>query len=222
MLLIRTGLLALTAAALLSAAPASAAVVYQDSAGAPLQNYLGRLGMDFQVNSPIFVTALGAFDNGVQSNLNGVSGNGVTVALFNVTTSTQIGPSAFFNSAGSYAQIGGDAFQMVNGFILGPGEYSIVSVNDQNSNAYGNPNGFQTLDNLGGAITFNGPSRYDSSTTLGLPTTADGAPVDRYDAGTFMASAVPEASTWAMMILGFVGIGFMTYRRKGQPSFRLA
>jgi hypothetical protein len=221
MLLIRTGLLALTAAALLSAAPASAAVVYQDSIGAPLQNYPGRLGMDFQVNSPILVTALGAFDNGIQLNLNGVSGNGVTIALFNVTTGTQIGPSAFFNSAGSYAQNGGDAFQMVDSFILGPGEYSIVSVNDRNFNASGSANGFQTLDNLGGAITFNGPSRFDSSTTLGLPSIADGPPVDRYDAGTFMVSGVPEASTWAMMILGFVGIGFMAYRRRGQPSFRL-
>jgi hypothetical protein len=27
-------------------------------------------------------------------------------------------------------------------------------------------------------------------------------------------SAVPEPSTWAMMILGFLGIGFMTYRRR--------
>jgi hypothetical protein len=36
-----------------------------------------------------------------------------------------------------------------------------------------------------------------------------------------MVSGVPEASTWAMMILGFVGIGFMAYRRRGQPSFRL-
>jgi hypothetical protein len=27
-------------------------------------------------------------------------------------------------------------------------------------------------------------------------------------------SAVPEPSTWAMMILGFCGVGFMTYRRK--------
>jgi hypothetical protein len=25
--------------------------------------------------------------------------------------------------------------------------------------------------------------------------------------------AVPEASTWAMMILGFAGVGFMAYRR---------
>jgi PEP-CTERM motif len=38
----------------------------------------------------------------------------------------------------------------------------------------------------------------------------------------FTISAVPEPSTWAMMILGFVGVGFMSYRRKAKPSFRLA
>jgi len=31
---------------------------------------------------------------------------------------------------------------------------------------------------------------------------------------SFGVSAVPEPSTWAMMILGFAGVGFMTYRRK--------
>jgi hypothetical protein len=31
---------------------------------------------------------------------------------------------------------------------------------------------------------------------------------------TPIASDVPEPSSWAMMILGFVGIGFMAYRRK--------
>jgi hypothetical protein len=35
-------------------------------------------------------------------------------------------------------------------------------------------------------------------------------------------SAVPEPSTWAMMILGFFGVGFMAYRRKSQTSLRLA
>jgi hypothetical protein len=29
--------------------------------------------------------------------------------------------------------------------------------------------------------------------------------------------AIPEPSTWAMMILGFAGIGFMAYRRKSKP-----
>jgi len=36
-----------------------------------------------------------------------------------------------------------------------------------------------------------------------------------------VASAIPEPSTWAMMILGFFGVGFMSYRRKGQATLRL-
>jgi hypothetical protein len=31
-------------------------------------------------------------------------------------------------------------------------------------------------------------------------------------------SAVPEPSTWAMMILGFASIGFMAYRRRTTAS----
>ena len=31
-------------------------------------------------------------------------------------------------------------------------------------------------------------------------------------------AAVPEPSTWAMMLLGFAGIGFMAYRRKSKPA----
>ena len=36
-----------------------------------------------------------------------------------------------------------------------------------------------------------------------------------------LLTAVPEPSTWAMMLLGFAGVGFMAYRRKGQGTFRL-
>jgi hypothetical protein len=35
---------------------------------------------------------------------------------------------------------------------------------------------------------------------------------------TTEVGAVPEPSTWAMMILGFAGIGFMAYRRKFKPA----
>jgi hypothetical protein len=44
--------------------------------------------------------------------------------------------------------------------------------------------------------------------------------------GTFYGidvSGVPEPSTWAMMILGFAGVGFMAYRRRNQtPAVTVA
>jgi hypothetical protein len=39
--------------------------------------------------------------------------------------------------------------------------------------------------------------------------------------GTWAVAAVPEPSTWAMLLIGFAGIGFMAYRRR-QNGFALA
>jgi hypothetical protein len=39
---------------------------------------------------------------------------------------------------------------------------------------------------------------------------------------SFGVSAVPEPSTWAMMILGFAGIGFIAYRRKNAMALNAA
>jgi hypothetical protein len=38
------------------------------------------------------------------------------------------------------------------------------------------------------------------------------------EGGVIGTPAVPEASTWAMMILGFAGVGFMAYRRRNQSA----
>ena len=40
--------------------------------------------------------------------------------------------------------------------------------------------------------------------------------------GDPIASGVPEPSTWAMMLLGFAGLGFMAYRRKSKPALMAA
>jgi PEP-CTERM motif-containing protein len=37
-----------------------------------------------------------------------------------------------------------------------------------------------------------------------------------------ISGAVPEPSTWAMMLLGFAGLGFMAYRRKSKPTLMAA
>jgi hypothetical protein len=49
--------------------------------------------------------------------------------------------------------------------------------------------------------------------------------VSRWDfpfASVSVTPTVPEPSTWAMMILGFVGIRFMAHRRKNRTAFRFA
>jgi hypothetical protein len=63
-----------------------------------------------------------------------------------------------------------------------------------------NPTAFIT------ALTFTGAGNFTGTMT---PVTTD-------------VSAVPEPSTWAMMILGFAGIGFMAYRRKAKPAMMAA
>jgi hypothetical protein len=43
----------------------------------------------------------------------------------------------------------------------------------------------------------------------------------RIDLGVVPTAAVPELSTWAMMIFGFFGVGFMAYRRNQTAAFRM-
>ena len=42
--------------------------------------------------------------------------------------------------------------------------------------------------------------------------------IDNFTLAQGVTSAVPEPSTWAMMILGFAGVGFMAYRRRNQSA----
>jgi len=44
----------------------------------------------------------------------------------------------------------------------------------------------------------------------------------QFVAGNLSVSAVPEPTTWAMMILGFMGVGVMAYRRKSKLPLLLA
>ena len=47
----------------------------------------------------------------------------------------------------------------------------------------------------------------------------DASILDQGPAHTFaLQAAVPEPSTWAMMILGFCGLGFLAHRRRNQAS----
>ena len=51
--------------------------------------------------------------------------------------------------------------------------------------------------------------------------TFDGPKAGLRYGGVAFASDVPEPSTWAMMMLGFFGLGFVAYRRRAQFKFAL-
>ena len=75
-------------------------------------------------------------------------------------------------------------------------------------------------DNVNGSLPLSLTAPYDFSGP-------NGTGFFRFEGGTLalftptrvtsseMAAAVPEPSTWAMMILGFAGVGFVAYRRRG-------
>lgn len=44
---------------------------------------------------------------------------------------------------------------------------------------------------------------------------------DAFESANFSVSAVPEASTWAMMLSGFLGIGLLAYRGRRQTTPRV-
>jgi PEP-CTERM motif len=85
------------------------------------------------------------------------------------------------------------------------------------------------------AVVFQGGSLFDitagpvisnGATLTVVATTAifnsgGASPVNASDTITAVV-AVPEPSTWAMLILGFAGIGFMAYRRQAKPSANFA
>lgn len=180
-----------------------------------LQNWNGVLGLDFNVNQTITVTALGAYDQGSPANLNGVTGGGVTVGIFDVNTGLLVSPTATFSASNPGVQINGDAFQSTS-FVLGPGQYSVVAFNTMNYNegfvsTTFNPTSVENSG--GGAISFVGSGRYDSSTGFQFPTTIDSGPTNRYDAGTFAFVTTPEPSSF-ILLLGAAVAGFAPLRRR--------
>jgi hypothetical protein len=58
--------------------------------------------------------------------------------------------------------------------------------------------------------------------TLTVPTDASWVVSDFTTNAQALTSAIPEPSTWAMMLLGFAGVGFMAYRRKSKPVLMAA
>jgi hypothetical protein len=195
-------------AAVLAWAPARAEVVFQGSAA----GCFGSGCMSF--NSPatdfgLTYTGSSSFSGTTLNNvlLIGMAPNVDNFGSFSLTSAINHTYSEVFNLAVS--------FNLPSGTSPSPGIFTVDLQGKISGN--GNKLDITWLDNTD-AFTYNG-----GTFTLMVQdlTISQGANVPII--GTLTAvSAVPEASTWAMMILGFMGVGFMAYRRSGHGQLRLA
>lgn len=169
-------------------------------------NFFGTLGMDFDVLSPISITALGAFD----SDQDGIQSNGIQVAIYDRNTMTAITGLSALITGTLQPLVGNSRFEDIADVALGPGQYTIVSWGhgnpEPNGNAGGDPINAPTINDGGGLISFVGTGRW-TATAGAWPTNIDGGPANRYDAGTFMFEAQGNGVPVPGVLLLF-GIGF--------------
>jgi hypothetical protein len=233
---------AASAALLLGAAPASAslvaavcstascsgggtATVVQDNGVGDLNPVLGAItmlatasGYSVLVNTSQSFPAIGSAAN-PQLDVN-----------FTATSSGAAAPLFFLASDNNFNLLSGGPFQLALGGTTSAGSSPVSGFawGGTSNTALSEGNLFSSVGPLTGtsfAQTVSGtfmPAVNPFSLTIGAEITRDEAGTSTGDLNLRMGT-VPEPSTWAMMILGFCGIGFMAYRRKQNgAAFRIA
>jgi hypothetical protein len=145
------------------------------------------------------------------------SGAGTVTGSFTLDTTTNTSYAVDLTVVGAGVIVNSGSFTDPTAFKTGTYDTAdgpMVTYND------GNPalQVFLTYPAGGGALFIGGFGQSSVDACLGNC----GYPLSGTVLNAAVTSAVPEPSTWAMMILGFTGIGFMAYRRKSKPALMAA
>jgi hypothetical protein len=136
------------------------------------------------------------------------SGNGIGVSLATLFNLTAGGPDQL-GVQGSVVAGAGSAQTVVRDITLLAGDTYLLYDAVQADADSASIDGGHPAVNIVADMSNTGLLFID--TTGGTITTLSG---HDYSTNAAIAPGVPEASTWAMMLLGFAGIGAMTYRRR--------
>jgi hypothetical protein len=146
------------------------------------------------------------------------------------------GAAAPFGDTSQYVSIGTNPTPGQASLVFTPGTYNYlglywgsidtynsITITDSSGTTVINAASFPILNPANGNQGLGGSAYvniFDSNGITGV-TFSSSQQAFEFDNVT-LANAVPEASTWAMMLLGFLGLGFMAYRRPTNSAFRLA
>jgi hypothetical protein len=167
------------------------------------------LGWEFQVNSPITVTALGYNNYGFNSthDVGIFNSSGSLLASASVNGESTLSNNYRYSTIGSLSLGVGKYF--ISGTTLGLNDGYIYKAESFSTNSSITYLGSDYIDGSGGNLNF--PSYSAAS-----------ADVQYLEVNFQIAGGVPEPSTWVMMLLGFASIGLLAYRSKNSHSLRLA
>jgi hypothetical protein len=192
--------------------PSSAAVLQIDtSSPTPYGNqaYSG-VGVEFTVNSPIDVYALGIFEP-----TGSVIGAAALTADLMTLTGTVLASQTFTSAASGSPNGNGYSFTSIAPLKLADGTYYLMGYGwdpnnqEHNSNVNGSPDIFNTA---GGLVSFVEAVWGGSGDPPGTrPTNTYGPTAPNFfSAANIDFAAAPLPSTWTMLIAGFVGLlGFV-------------
>lgn len=174
---------------------------YAVPAGTVIQKdqLFGSLGMDFNVNKPVIVSSLGAFDSGGK----GFDGE-VFVTLYNRATQEQVAQVIIGNDGEPGTLVGGSRFASITPIRLEAGFQGTIAVAFLHYPGVWNEDAVTwATDDLDGAISFVGHGRYNFIDPL-FPTSEGhaNAPANAYAAGSFLAQAVDAQNALAGYNLG--------------------
>lgn len=145
---------------------------------------------------------LGFFTNGSSDAIEGFvmdGGTFIPLNLGNDTNTMALGLNNKDEVVGSYVDSAGNT----NGFVYNWVTEQLTTINDPKADG-------TTAFGVEGTIV-NGIN--DEGQLVGFYANTDGPNVNG-----FLANSVPEPSTWAMMILGFAGLGFVGYRARKRTA----
>lgn len=217
------GAFALAAAIFVSSGTAEADVVYQAPADSTNQiGFFGNPGV-FGVGNTITLAGSGSSYIGTVD-LFGYAGGGSKPIELDLYSGANPNTGALLGSAQVIPTGNGYTTEVFNfGNLLVPQTLTFIVNIAGNSGSYDDSfvdwqqfTGNASAPTIGtsGDMWYGSPGSYVVDNSFAVATGA------KTNTLAVQVNAVPEPGTWAMMIIGFAGLGFMAYRRNSRPALR--